>query len=51
MFIFALCLDKAASQTCVPAVSAARPGELRVEREEKIEESPGQYDDVVDTGV
>lgn len=50
-FIFALCVDKAASQTCVPAVSAARPGELRVEREEKIEESPGQYDDVVDTGV
>lgn len=51
MFIFALCVDKAASQTCVPAVSAVFPGKLRIEREEEIEESPGQYDDVVDTGV
>lgn len=46
-----MCVDKAALQTCVPAVSALFPGELRVEREEEIEERPGQDDDVVDTGV
>lgn len=46
-----VCVAKAVSQTCVPGVCAARPGKLRVEREEEIEESPGQYDNVVDTGV
>lgn len=43
--------DHMQGPTCVPAVSATRPGKLRFEREEEIQESPGQYDDVIDTGV
>lgn len=37
--------------TRVPAVPATCPGKFRSEREEQIQESPGQYDDVIDAGV
>lgn len=43
--------DHILGPTCVPAVSATCPGKFRGEREEEIQESPGQYNDVIDTGV
>ena len=37
--------------TGVPGVAAGRPGKLRAEGGEQVEESPGQDDDVVRAGV
>lgn len=39
------------THTCVPAVGAGSPGQLRTEGREQVEESPGQDDDVVHAGV
>lgn len=37
--------------TCVPAIGTGRPGQLRGEGAEQVEEGPGQDDDVVDVQI